>query len=99
VDVWIEPAPFTAGQLSGTAQIPGISYKTTSNYYTTSYNSTGSGFLLFVTASGNTSELYVNGQAISVGSVSNGAIRTIVLTDVANGSTMNSQAIVLSDLN
>ena len=100
VDVWIEPAPFTSGQLSGTAQIPNISYRSTSNLYTTSYNSSGGGFLVFVTASGNTSELYINGQSIpQFGGASEGAIRTIVLTDVANGSTMNSTAIVLNDLN
>ena len=100
VDVWIEPAPFTAGQLSGTAQIPNVSYRSATNYYTTSFNSNGGGFLLFVTASGNTSELYINGQSIpQFGGASEGAIRTIVLTDVANGSTMNSLAVVLNDLN
>jgi len=98
VDVWIVPAPLT-GQLAEPATIPNVAYRSTSNYVPVPYNSGGGGFLVFVTVSGTTAPTYITGQAISVGSVSNGSIRTLVLTDQANGNTMSSQALVLTDLN
>jgi hypothetical protein len=100
VDVWILPAPFTP-PLAEPATIKSVAYQSASGYTNIPYNSSGGGFLLFVTLTGNTSELIINGQAISVGSVSAGSIRTLVLTDVANdpAAGINSTALVLSDLN
>jgi len=99
VDVWIVPAPFI-GQLTEPATIQNVAYKSASNYTSNiAYNSGGGGFLIYVTVSGQTSPTYINGQPISVGSVSAGSIRTLVLTDQANGNTMSSQALVLTDLN
>jgi hypothetical protein len=99
VDVWIVPAPLN-GQLPA-ATIPSVAYKSASNYTTISYNSSGGGFALYVAVSGTTNPLIINGQGITVGSVSAGSIRTIVLYDIANGNPpgMNSQALVLTDLN
>jgi hypothetical protein len=101
VDVWILPAPVNT-PLTEPATISSVAYRSASNYYTTSYNSGGGGFLLYVTVSGNTSSPIIDGQAIlQFGGVNEGSIRTIVLTDVANGTPqrMNSNAILLDDLN
>jgi hypothetical protein len=49
---------------------------------------------MFVTSSGTTNPIFSQTLTNPTGS-----IRTLVLTDVQNGSTMNQQAIVMSDLN
>jgi Domain of unknown function (DUF4397) len=70
------------------------------------YNSLGFGYTIYVTPTGSPNVLpgWSGGYSFSVGSVSVGSIRTIVLvdnacTDPCNGGTMSSTPIVLQDLN
>jgi hypothetical protein len=94
VDVYILPAGTV---LSGSPTIPDIGAESASSYVGVPYNSTGGGFVMYVTTAGSTTPIF--SQALSVGSASVGSIRTLVLTDVANGDFMNNSAIVLTDLN
>jgi hypothetical protein len=63
------------------------------------YNSNGMGYQMYLTTAGSTTPIFSGGQTISAGSSSLGSIRTMVLTDISNGGSLNSQAIVLDDLN
>jgi hypothetical protein len=76
---------------------PESSTNTTSTYVTLPYNSNGEGYQLYVTVSGQTDPIVKDPSVISVGSVSVGSIRTLVLVD--SGTTMSQVPIVLSDLN
>ena len=95
VDVYIEPEPFS-GNLTNPA-ISALAYTQTSSYVTLPWNSGGGGWVVFVTAAGNTTPIF--SQTFNFGSQSTAAIRTLVLTDVANGSSMNPAFLELSDLN
>ena len=98
VDIYIEPAPFS-GSLTPPATITGLAYQSASNYVTLPWNSDGSGWLVYVCTAGSTIPSWINGQSITGGSQTTAAIRTIVLTDVANGTAINPTALVLNDLN
>lgn len=100
VDVYIEQAPFT-GTLScpATNCIQAVAYGTASSYLTLPYNSGGGGYVLYVCTSGNPTPTWINGQPFAAGSLTTASIRTLVLTDQANGSQMNSSALILDDLN
>jgi len=101
VDIYFIANPVTCslGATDCGPAITGLAYQSTSTYVTLAYNSLGSGYQMFVTASGSTTPLFSGGQPIIAGGTSLGAIRTIVLTDQSGGGAMNSQALVLSDLN
>jgi hypothetical protein len=91
VDVYIEPNPFN-GNLTPPATIPGLAYEQASSYVSLAFNS--SGYTVFVTASGSTTPIF--SQIINNPT---GSIRTLVLTDVQNGSSMNPAFLELNDLN
>lgn len=105
VDIWIIPNPIT-NNLGCPALCPTITAlsspnqptQATSSYVTMPFNSNGQGYSLFVAPSGSTNPLF-GGQPINAGSSSLGTIRTLVLTDVANGGAMFQTPIVLDDLN
>jgi len=116
VDVYILPdSTNTPGSTCfGTVGCPGpvvtalaspvSSIDTTSAPVTLPYNSTGNGFTLYVTLTGQTQALFNGGYTFNVGSLSVASIRTIVLvdtgcTDPCNGGSMSALPIVLSDLN
>ncbi len=101
VDVYFIANPVTC-QLGSTGCTPSISslaYQSTSTYVSLNYNSNGMGYQMYLTTAGSTTPIFSGGQTISAGSSSLGSIRTIVLTDISNGGSLNSQAIVLDDLN
>ncbi len=98
VDVYIEPTPFN-GNLTSPA-ISALSYTQTSSYVTLPWNSDGSGWTIIVTAAGSTTPYNgFNFNTGNIGGQSTDAIRTLVLTDVANSSQMSTTPLVLSDLN
>ena len=93
VDIYILANPVTGG-IQPPATISGLAYTQASSYITLPFNSNGSGYTMYVTSAGTTNPLFSQNLSSPTGS-----IRTLVLTDVQNGSTMNPQAIELSDLN
>jgi hypothetical protein len=100
VDVYVEQAPFSGNLTAGSAQVQGLAYQSASSYITLPWNSDGSGWTIIVTAAGST--IPYNGFNFDTGNIASQtteAIRTFILTDVENGSSMSLQPIVLSDLN
>ncbi len=97
VDVYIELNPNTGPGLPITIQALG--YMQASNYVTFSFNPNNAtippGFMVYVTASGSTTPIITEPLNPSTA----GAVRTLVLTDVQNGNTMNTTFLELSDLN
>jgi hypothetical protein len=91
VDVYIEPEPFS-GNLTPPAAISSLAYQATSSYVTLPFDS--SGWVLYVTAAGSTIPIF--SQTINNPT---GSIRTLILTDVENGSSMNPAFLELNDLN
>ena len=97
VDVYIEATPFN-GNLTNPA-ISALADTQASSYVTLPWNSNGSGWTIIVTAAGSTTPYNgFNFNTGNFGGQSTGAIRTLVLTDVQNGSSMSLTPIVLSDL-
>jgi len=104
VDVYILAKP-VVGNLGCPTNCPTItalaspvsSINTTSAYTTLPYNSNGQGYQLYVTVTGETVPVVNDPQTISVGSVSVGSIRTLVLVD--SGNTISQSPLILSDLN
>jgi hypothetical protein len=94
VDIYIEPAPFS-GTLQGlTPAISSLAYTQGSSYVPLPYNTSGAGYTVYVTASGNSVPIFselINSPT--------GSIRTLVLTDVQNGTAMSQSFLVLPDLN
>ena len=97
VDVYIELNPSTAPTLPIT--IPALAYTQASKYYSFAYNPNNDpiapGFTVYVTGSGNSIPIIT--EQINPGTA--GAVRTLVLTDVQDGTTMNSSFLELSDAN
>jgi Domain of unknown function (DUF4397) len=97
VDVYIELNPNTGPGLP--IAIQGLTYTQASNYLTFAFNPNNAtpppGFTVYVTESGST--IPIIKELLSPSAA--GAVRTLVLTDVQNGSTMNSTFLELSDLN
>jgi Domain of unknown function (DUF4397) len=94
VDVYIEPEPFNGGLQGLPITIQGLAYQQASSYVPLPYNSNTFGYVLYVTASGSTTPIF--SQTINNPT---GSIRTLVLTDVQNGNSMNQAFLELSDLN
>lgn len=100
VDVYIEQTPFSGSLVEGTQQISNLAYGSASSYVTLPWNSDGSGWTIIVTVAGSTTPYNgFNFNTGNVGGQSTEAIRTLVLTDVENGSSMSTNPNVLSDLN
>jgi hypothetical protein len=99
VDVYIQPGPFTCGtQILGTQQISGLAYPNPSLYVTLPWNSGGGGWEVCVTAAGTLDQIV--SWPLNFGSQNTEAIRTLVLTDVVNGNSMDTTLrVVLNDLN
>jgi Domain of unknown function (DUF4397) len=103
VDVYIEQTPFTGNlgsQNGNPPQISALAYGAVSSYLTLPWNSNSEGWTIIVTSAGSTTPY--NGFDFSTGNFggqTTESIRTVVLTDVANGSTMSTTPIVLTDLN
>jgi hypothetical protein len=95
VDIYIEAEPFS-GNLTSPA-ISALAYTQTSSYVTIPWNSGGGGWVVFVTTAGSTTPIV--SQTFNFGSQTTAAIRTLVLTDVANVSSMNQAFLELNDLN
>lgn len=97
VDVYIELNPNTGPGLP--IAIQGLTYTQASNYVTFAFNPNNAtpppGFTVYVTESGST--IPIIKELLSPSTA--GAVRTLVLTDVQNGTTMNSTFLELSDLN
>jgi hypothetical protein len=97
VDVYIELNPNNGPGLPITIQ--GLPYMQASNYVSFVLNpnnaSTPPGFTVYVTASGSTQPIIIE----SINPSTAGAVRTLVLTDVQNGTTMNPSFLELSDVN
>jgi hypothetical protein len=93
VDVYILANPVNGG-ITPPATISGLAYTQASGYITLPYNSNGSGYTMYVTTAGTTNPIFSQNLSSPTGS-----IRTLVLTDIYQGSTINPEAIELSDLN
>jgi len=95
VDVYILLNPATGP--TGNPAISGLAYTQASSYVSLAYNPNNNnnflGYTVYVTASGGT-------QPILTESINppDGAVRTLVLTDVQGGKSMNSTFLELSDL-
>jgi Domain of unknown function (DUF4397) len=103
-DIYILANPVTCqiGVAPCTATISGLAYQSTSGYVNQNYNSNGQGYTMYVTVAGNPTPVWT--FPLSGGSSSVGTIRTLVLTDGActgscSGGAMNTQPIILDDLN
>jgi hypothetical protein len=100
VDIYIVPVG-SGGAITPPATIANLAYRSVSSYVTLPYNSNsvdGANYTMFVTATGTTTPILIT-QALSAGTSSEGAIRTLVLTDQENIDQLNPLAIVLNDLN
>jgi hypothetical protein len=99
VDVYIELNPNNGPGLPITIQ--GLTYMQASNYVSFVLNpnnaTTPPGFTVYVTASGSMQPIFPKGYPINPSSA--GAVRTLVLTDVQDGTMMNSSFLELSDVN
>ena len=95
VDVYIEAEPFS-GNLTSPA-ISALAYTQTSSYATIPWNSGGGGWVVFVTPAGSTTPIF--SQTFNFGGQTTAAIRTLVLTDVQGGGSMNQAFLELNDLN
>jgi hypothetical protein len=97
VDVYIELNPNTGPGLPITIQ--GLAYTQASKYYAFVLNPNNAtippGFTIYVTAAGTTSQIFSYPINLSTA----GSARTLVLTDVQGGTTMNTSFLELSDLN
>ncbi len=79
--------------------IADLAYESTSAYVTLPINTSGgNGWQMIVTPTGTTSE-YMNATIGNFGSSSEGAICTVVITDIQNGDQMSSTPLQLDDLN
>ena len=107
VDVYILNSPFIGGLGCSQGNCPTLTISSpvqsasgaVSSYKTLSYNSGGGGEVLYVCAAGTTNPIISGYPLANVGGASVGSIRTLILTDQQNGTQMNAQPIVLSDLN
>ena len=99
VDIYIIANPVTCqiGGLGCTATIAGLAYQQTSTYVPLPYNSNGAGYTIYVCTANDTNPIF--SQQITVGSVSEGSIRTMILTNAQSEPVMNNQLKVLNDLN
>jgi hypothetical protein len=97
VDVYIDMNPSSGIELPVT--IKGLAYTQASSYIALPFNPnndpTAPGFTVYVTASGTLTPVYIDEQ-VNPGSA--GEIRTLVLTDVKDGTQMNSSLLELSDV-
>lgn len=93
VDVYILANPVTGG-IQPPATISGLAFTQASGYVSLPYNSNGSGYTMYVTSAGTTNPLF--SQTLNTPTAS---IRTLVLTDVQNGGSINPVALELNDLN
>jgi hypothetical protein len=97
VDVYIELNPNNGPGLPITIQ--GLLYTQASNYVSFAFNpnnaTTPPGYTVYVTAAGSLQPIISE----PIYPASAGAVRTLVLTDVPNGTTMNSSFLELSDAN
>lgn len=99
VDVYILLNPATGPR--GNPTFSAVAYQQASRYILLPYNPNNNpippGFTVYVTAAGSTTPTYVS-EGISPANTG-AAVRTLVLTDVQNGNSMNSTFLELSDLN
>ena len=97
VDVYILLSPTAAP--TGNATISALPYTQASAYISVPFNPNNvdnfQGYVVFVTAAGTTSPVLIN-EPINP---ANGAIRTLVLTDVQGGTSMSSSFLELPDRN
>jgi hypothetical protein len=94
LDIYILDAQNTT--ITPPATITALDYQVTSNYVNVPYNTTGSGYIVYVCPTGSTTPLFE--QAIKVGGTNEGSIRTLVITDQPNVAALNPQMVVLTDL-
>jgi len=96
VDIFLVQTPLQGSACNGTPTVSSLAYQQASGYVNLPYNSNGEGYTMYVCVGGS---LQFSGFPISVGSLSVGSIRTLILTNEANVQAMDSQPIVLNDLN
>ena len=98
VDVYIELNPNTGPGLPIT--ISNLAYTQASKYVSFVYNPNNAtnppGFKVYVTAAGTTTPILISEP---INPATAGAVRTLVLTDVQDGTSMSSSFLELSDLN
>ncbi len=100
VDIYFIPVG-SGNSLAPPASITNLAYRGISSYVTLPFNSNivnGANYTMFVTNTGTTAPILLS-QTLSAGSLSAGAIRTLVLTDQENINQLNPRAVVLNDLN
>jgi hypothetical protein len=100
VDIYFIPVG-SSNPIAPPAAITNLAYRGISDYVTLPFNSNivnGANYTMFVTTTGTTAPILLS-QTLSAGSLSAGAIRTMVLTDQENIKLLNPRAVVLNDLN
>ncbi len=93
LDIYILPNPVTSG-IQPPATISGLAYTQASGYISLPYNSDGSGYTMYITSAGTTNPIFSHTLNTPTAS-----IRTLVLTDLQNGGSLNPVVLELSDLN
>jgi hypothetical protein len=93
LDIYVLPAQDTT---LSSPTITALGYQAVSKYINVPYNTAGSGYIVYVCATGTTTPLFQ--QAIEVGGPNEGSIRTLVITDQPNATALNPQFVVLNDL-
>jgi hypothetical protein len=97
VDVYILLSPAAAP--TGTPAISGLAYTQASKYISLVYNpnddTTFPGYQIFVTAPGSLTPIYIS-EPINP---EDNSIRTLVMTDIQNGTSMSGSFLELADLN
>ncbi len=96
LDIYIQPAQVQG--LTPPATIGALPYLGVSKYIPVPYNTTGSGYTVYVCPAGNPDTVLFR-QTIPVGGTSLGSIRTLILTDQQNINQLNPQFMILNDVN
>jgi hypothetical protein len=96
VDIYVELYPGTGP--TGTPAVSGLAYTQASGYFQTEYNPNDVdqflGYEIYVTAAGSTTPIFSEPILPA-----DGAIRTLILRDIQNGTAMNPSFLELADLN
>ncbi len=77
--------------------VDGLTYQTTSTYEPITYNA--GGYTLYVCNAVGGNPIFSGVSLGTIGGPNEGSIRTVILTDNSGGTGMDSQPIVLNDLN
>ncbi len=99
VYIYVVPNPVIGNGCSGTVTVNGLSYQQTSTYSGQQITYNANGYTLYVCNAVGGNPIFSGVSLGTIGGPNEGSIRTVVLTDNSGGTGMDSQPIVLNDLN